>query len=247
MFPGHRVHYPQSLWLLSWDFMYISAFEHSPFCVCLHSLPLRRFIWMQWGREQAPREGSRHMCTHIEAKVMGCIHFPDKPFFLVITTSHLPERVWSPSRLFIYLFFLSTPSQKKELPVLKLSLLEKVSLHWGMSWGIWAGDSMITAPETRTHALFPRGTHSYRTPQGTFPRALITALGRAWTEPVSASFLCLQFLGYKHQFQGISSQQQVEWMNKYLVTSLIMWIATELFLLCKTTKTLCRYFRYKLM
>lgn len=36
-------------------------------------------------------------------------------------------------------------------------------------------------------------------------------------------------------------------MNKYLVTSLIMWIATELILLCKKTKTLCRYFSYKLM
>lgn len=216
--------------------------------LCMSALPSSPQVHLDavgWG---AGTQGGEQACMDTtQAKAMGCIHVPDKPFSLVITTSHLPERVWSPLRLFIYLFFWSTPSQKKELPVLKLSLLEKVSLHGGMSWGIWAADSMITAPETRTQALFPRGTRRVTEHHRVHFPGLWSLLwaGPGQSQSVSASFLCLQFLGYKHQFQGISSQQQVEWMNKYLVTSLIMWIATEL--LRKTTETLCRYFSYKLM
>lgn len=113
----------------------------------------------RWVGGRHPGRGAG-MCAHTQPKGIGCIHFPGKPFFLGINTSHLPERVWSPSRLFIYLFILSTPSQKEELPVLKCHCLRRSHCVGGDSWGVWTDDSMITAPETRTRALFLRGTHT---------------------------------------------------------------------------------------
>lgn len=53
MFPGHCVHYPQFLWLPSWDSVYTSAFSTPRIvCVCVCTpLPLHTFIWMPLGGE----------------------------------------------------------------------------------------------------------------------------------------------------------------------------------------------------
>lgn len=70
MFPGHSVHYPQSLWILSWDSVNFCV-ECSPYCVCICTpLPVHVFIWMPVGGEQAPREGSRQMCTCAHAQML---------------------------------------------------------------------------------------------------------------------------------------------------------------------------------
>lgn len=65
MFPGHSVHYPQSLWNTVLGLRCKFLCRALPvLCVCVCTpLPLHTFIRMPVGGEQAPGEGSWQMCT----------------------------------------------------------------------------------------------------------------------------------------------------------------------------------------
>lgn len=77
-------------------------------------------------------------------------------------------------------------------------------MEFGGELGFLTGGSTITAPEPRTeHACLEELAKLLNKTQGKFPRALITSLGRA-------SQCILSSLQFLVQFQGISSQQQVE-------------------------------------
>jgi len=225
------------------------CFEHSLSGACLLSLPLHRFTGMPLG-PPASREGSRQMCTHTQAKMTWCIHLPDRPSFLGINTSHLPERVLESLGviyLFIYYFF-EYPIPKERASCVKTS----VSAWEGIiALGGWAGALALVIPRSQLLKQEPRHfcleehtelpiTTGYISPGS--DRCSGQGLDRARQCILSFPTILGLQTSVSGNFKSTTSR-----MSKYLVTSLIMWIATELFLLCKTTKAICRYFSYKLM
>lgn len=136
MFPGHCVHYPQSLWLLSWDSASISALSTPrDVCVCAPFLSTCSFgcHWV----------GSRHQgrgvgnCVHMpRQRWCDAETFPTNPPFWGLIPAIFRREFWSPLRLFIYLYiFLSTPTPKERASYVQISLLEKVLMNWGDELG----------------------------------------------------------------------------------------------------------------
>lgn len=199
---------------------------HSPSC------PYRRLFGCHWGREQAlGRAWGECTCTRAGDETRGGVSLTPRLFWGLMPAVLL-RASWRPARMFFLV-----PRPKTKLNILKHHRLRSCHGIWGKvgvfnRWfhhhSSWTKNQARMLRRTRKVAEQNTGYIS----QGSdhFP---------GQSQSVHPFFPTI--LGsVSGNFKSTTGR-----MNKYLVTSLIMWIATEL--LCKKTKTLCRYFSYKLM
>lgn len=198
MFPRHLC-IPASLL-----FGYCPGTKHKcPRCAC-PLLPLQTFIWMPLGQGAGTREGVGWVHVHRAGdETRGGVSLTHR-LFLGLMPAVLLRESWRPSRMFFLV-----PHPKTKLNILEHHHLRRCHGIWGRV-GVFNRWFHHHSSWTKNRARMLRRTRKVaEQTQGKFPRALITSLGRA-------SQCILSSLQFLVQFQGISSQQQVEWINTWL-------------------------------
>lgn len=196
VFPRHCPRPRVPLWILSRGWM----------------SPVRQLGW-----EQAPREGGWRRYTWASTEVLMWRVFSISWHPSLLSWDSCQPSSWERFGTLQDVFSSIPPPPPK-----KKSLIRSSRIFWEgvVDFGGWAGAFLRAVPPPQLLNWEP-STFAQKNTQVAEHRVEFPRLcSMPWPQPRQSQAVHpsspLSFLGYKLQFQGISSQQQVEWKNTWL-------------------------------